>query len=667
MTEKFRLFLGVEELNYSKCNLIFTNYNIVNNAEVSIEGNSGVSTASTIDIKKADGSTDFLSGKVEYIKKFTMWDMNIFTNGHELITTPIQQVYTNKTPEYIVQDIIDNNTVNLTYASSNVSGFTLDKPYVADDYAINILKDMMILLDWQIRIDINDNVYFEPRGNVNNGYVLTEGSNFQVTGWIEDKSQMINHVKIIGGFESYTEKETVTGVGTEVTLAHKPAGTLIAYTSDGGSKVDPADYEVDAENKTVTFDASQTNPYFEYSWNRPIVVENQDDVSVNTYGKYFKTIQAPWLNSFIDGRKYAQQILNKRSDPITTVKGYLPFLNFDIQAGETVRMLSTIRNEDENLYISKIKYNGKDGKTELELGENQFVLFDWQRGVQTRIQDLEKRYTNEDEKVFAKLIKNNLTATLTITQTFQYDNVQNTFYLSHKTLNRLLQVVNGSKYNFEADCSDNSNNGTWQGSDIAGSQYNQTGHRLGAADFNGSNNYVTALDAATLDLTTNFSIAICVKVASLPGAEKYILNKYDGTDGYAIRINSDNKVEMAYYNSTSESVITADTALTVDTWQHLVFVKSGTALTVYINGVSNATDTGDASAGTNSNALELGRYSSNYVTGALDELRVYGVALTSNEALALYSKYHVNRDMVLYWAFDNPRLGLNYSSKVTVT
>ena len=189
--QRLRPFLGITELSSEKTDVILTNDQIVNSIILSVEGNSNITTGSTIDVKKTDGSTTFISGKVDEIKRFDFWSITALSNGYELNTTPVQQVYLATSPEDIVQDVIDNFTVNLTFASTDVSGFTISK-YIADGYAIDILKDMMTLLDWQIRIDLNDNVYFEPQGSVNNGYILTEGSNFTITSHDEDKKQMIN-------------------------------------------------------------------------------------------------------------------------------------------------------------------------------------------------------------------------------------------------------------------------------------------------------------------------------------------------------------------------------------------------------------------------------------------------------------------------------------------
>lgn len=190
--------------------------------------------------------------------------------------------------------------------------------------------------------------------------------------------------------------------------------------------------------------------------------------------------------------------------------------------------------------------------------------------------------------------------------------------------------------------------------------------RLSFGTFNGTDNYINISHDSDFSFSDDMSIAIAVKVPTLPGAEVYLLNKYDGTDGYAVRINASNEVELYYADSGAGTTFSTGTALTADTWQHVVFTKSGTALKSYVNGVAADTATGGATIGTNSNALEVGRYSSSYFSGALDEVRLYSDELTAAEALALSVKKEHLSSCVLYWSMDNPKFGDRFTTKIPV-
>ena len=171
-------------------------------------------------------------------------------------------------------------------------------------------------------------------------------------------------------------------------------------------------------------------------------------------------------------------------------------------------------------------------------------------------------------------------------------------------------------------------------------------------------------DHADLDLNGDFTIAFAVKVATLPGAEKYIMNKWDGTDGWAVRINASNKVELIYSNTGSDSTIAASTVLTAKTFQHVAFVKSGTDLTIYIDGFSDNTDTGDVAAGINTNDFIIGKYSSNFFSGELDEVKLYSDNLAAATVLSVYNKVNETTNLVGYWSMDNNVAGDYFSPKI---
>lgn len=658
--EKLRLYRGTTELNWAECVIELTNDNVVDSAEAYVEADPDITSGSTISIKLSDGTTTVLNGKVTELQRSDLWKLNLLTDGFELSNIRVEQVYTSQSPEAIVQDVVNTYSASLTYASTATSGITLTK-YIAKGYLIDVIKDMMDLLQWQIRISVTGNFYFEPRGNVNNGVSFTNGSNIQITSWDDDMTQFFNHVKVIGGFEDYATQETVTGTGTTFTLSHKPKGTMRILVS--GTEVAASTYTVNAEDSQVVFDGSVTDPVFFYSFSRPIVVEYQDDTSIAAYYEVFKEIQAPWLNTFADARQYAQELVTVHGTPFAKPKGFQPKLNFDVEPGETVMLTDAVRSKSGAFIITKISYRASSNTTEYEFGYRDFILYDWQREVQERIKKIERRFLNEEEVAFSRLLRSELDVTLTAELSATYKSAQDTFELNHQTLGQLKQVVNSSIYNFEPDCSGNDNYGTWYGSSIAGSQFTCSGFRLAAGTFNGSDNYIEVADDATLQITGNLTIALAVKVDSLPGAIRYLVQKWTGTNGYAVRINASNQVELIYSDGGSDSTITATTAITAEKWQHVVFTKSGTNLTVYVNGSSDNTGSGGATIGSSvGTALWAGRYSTTYFTGYLDEIRVYDAAMGATDVAGLYAKIQKFDDLQLYLAMDNGKIGLNYSN-----
>ncbi|MCH7761994.1 LamG domain-containing protein, partial [candidate division TA06 bacterium] len=561
----------------------------------------------------------------------------------------------------------DNFTTNLTYTGTAVSGVTITK-YVAEGYAIDVIKDMLDLLDWQLRIDEADNVIFEPKGTTNPGITFTNGINFQVERWIEDRESQYNHVKIKGALIDFRTRETIIGTGTEFILSQKPVDTVRVEIPSGTElpKTSPTEpYTVDSENKKVIFTSSKTDPTFDYTFHIPVVVEDQDDASISTFDEIFKEIPAPWLDTFSEARQYAQKLLEARSLPEIRVHGFQNQINFDREVGEIITVTDPVRaDRTEDLVISKIIIDARNARTRFFLGTREDEFFDWQREVQERIKKIERRILDETEKAFSRLFKHKMLITLTLTETFEFNQPVDSFVLGHQTLSRLRPNLN-----FEADCSDNANHGTWNGTGIAGAQYSTSGFLRSTGQFNGSDNFVDIPDDATLDITGDFSFVVAVKVASLPGAETYLFNKLSATDGYAVRINASNKVELIYRDSSSDTVFAATTGLTAGVFQEVVFVKSGTSLTVYVNGSSDGTATGGATVGANALDLEIGKFGAGFFTGDIDEVMVYDNDISASTVLNIFNALGDQdlTDMKGWWSMDNPRLGDRFTTRATVT
>lgn len=657
MGTRLRAYVGSTELNYATLQLTKSSDHIVNSGVVTVEANSNVTSSSTIDFKKADGSTTVFSAKVIEIRKKDMWELLVYTNGYELNNVVVQTVFTNRSPEYIVENLITNYTTNLTYASSGSSGVTLSK-YIADGYALDIIRDMMDLLDWQMRIDESDNVYFEELGNVSNGVGFTQGTDINITSWDEDKTDMVNHVKVIGGFENHAFDEIVTGASATVyTISHKPVGAMKVSTV--GVIIAATAYDVDAGNKQILFSSAYDDLLFDYTFNRPIIVDDQDDNSIATHGEIEKKYEAPWLTTFPDARRYASNILDVYSIPLIKAKAVIPELDFDIDAGEEITLTDNIRSKTEVLVISKIKYDGQSGTTTLECGSRDFIFYDWQREVQERIKKLERRQENTDEIAFSRIFKHSVTVSLVSSTVCKFSKPQDSFIFGHQTLGRFR-----TNLNFEADCSDNLNNGEWNGADIAGSQYHTSGFRLSAGIFNGTDNYINVADDASLNITGNLSLSFAAYVTALPGAQKYLMAKYDGSDGYGIAINASDKMEMFIANGGTNSTVTAADAITESKWEHWTFVKNGVDMFVFKNAVANNSATaGGATIGTNSNDFEVGRYDTSYYQGWLDEVMVYASALPSGNVTNIFNKIELIKDQKAWLSMDNPKFGYRESTK----
>ena len=171
--------------------------------------------------------------------------------------------------------------------------------------------------------------------------------------------------------------------------------------------------------------------------------------------------------------------------------------------------------------------------------------------------------------------------------------------------------------------------------------WNTYGYLQGGLTLNGSSQYAYASDNVAFDLTTGAAMTISAWV--LPGS-------FGATSVYPILAHGTAYELSLAGGTTSKGVAFTVNGVTVNpssnqttllgngSWHLITATLSGGAATLYIDGTAVGTATGINLPATDTGTLYLGRDSTNYFNGTLDDVRMYSRALAASEVAALYER-----------------------------
>lgn len=178
------------------------------------------------------------------------------------------------------------------------------------------------------------------------------------------------------------------------------------------------------------------------------------------------------------------------------------------------------------------------------------------------------------------------------------------------------------------DTSGNSNNGT-----ISGATWTTSGKYGNALSFNGSSNYVTVNDSASLDLTSGMTIEAWLKPNSLADWNSVVLKEQTGNLVYALYANTDGNVPNGEIYSGSNMDIRGSSQLSTNGWSHLAATYDGSTFKFYLNGTEVGNKSVSGTIKTSSNPLRIGGNTiwGEYFNGLIDEIRIFNKARTPAE------------------------------------
>ena len=225
------------------------------------------------------------------------------------------------------------------------------------------------------------------------------------------------------------------------------------------------------------------------------------------------------------------------------------------------------------------------------------------------------------------------------------------------------------------DESGNGNNGTVYGATLTGDRF---GNSQSAYYFNGTS-YITVKHTASLN-TGLFTISAWVKAHGTGDGYQHIISKSINSGGsllgyclqyyYLSAEQGNNKYGFWTANGSTDNHLLYNNVI-VDSWTYIVGTFNGSNVKFYINGI--CVDSAICSVSLTNVDLHIGNMSdnNNFLTGSIDDIRIYNRALNAQEIQSLYQEGGyvppLSKPSLSAWGVDSTKITLKWSNVTGAT
>lgn len=172
---------------------------------------------------------------------------------------------------------------------------------------------------------------------------------------------------------------------------------------------------------------------------------------------------------------------------------------------------------------------------------------------------------------------------------------------------------------------------------ISGATATASGKINGAYDFDGTNDYLYRNAFSSLGKSGTYTYSLWFYANTIDATQILLKNNLASDDRNVIGISAAGDICVGYYDGTTTRGKSKGSTITADTWYHVVFVKSGTTVTGYLNGTVMTGSNGPQYSNETGFALGGKQDTSFHFDGIIDEVGLWSRALTSTEVTELYN------------------------------
>ncbi len=305
-----------------------------------------------------------------------------------------------RTPEFILQTLIRDNTNLDTHFHGTPAGITLVS-YQADGKIVDIANDLSQLTGKVYHTDGLQQFHLHDAA-----FTITTASfdhfinmrNFE-TG--KDDTEIVNCLLIIGENKRFTTSCTFTmctpdavdGVNTTFNLSQSPVTarvetplcTEVCPDSTCGYAINTATKKLNF----VTAPACGDCVLIEYEFELPLNIRGKNQDSIDDIGVKAKRLVLPWITTRQDGVRFINAYLENFKDVNFRTEAEIPGLANGINENDVVTIVNDIKGINGSFIIKSLSWNYPRGSTTMQLGEFNFQMLEFAKQITEKIHDLE--------------------------------------------------------------------------------------------------------------------------------------------------------------------------------------------------------------------------------------------------------------------------------------
>ena len=298
-------------------------------------------------------------------------------------------VFNDKSPEFIVESLITDNT-EFTYVGRGTSSAIVIGKFTADGKLIDIVRNLGSLTNKVFYTTPTNLFIFEPAEYNVTTVQLQHGVNSRILENGYDDTEIVNDLTVLGvRTQYYTEETQSLSSATTMTLAN---GAISVQVTDDGTELTPeADYTLDSVGKTIEFtNAVSGTIVAKYDYEIPLLIRGTKIASQNTYGVHAKRLNLPWITNRQDGIRFVQSYLNRYKDINRKIKVEIGELENFLNENDLVSVTNANMGLNGVPFVVKsIQWKYPTYETILNIGEYYFDYFEYDKQIVQKLHNVE--------------------------------------------------------------------------------------------------------------------------------------------------------------------------------------------------------------------------------------------------------------------------------------